>query len=117
MTIALPTKIGRTDQAMTFIENRKLFRTSSALTVESGAHGAGRLPAASLAAFGTDQAHRTIDYVVYSYATPIAWHTAEDGWAVVTDKFSPTTTNHQHLVRMALRRQLVRPVGAGSYPA
>lgn len=38
-------------------------------------------------------------YVVFSYATPIAWVTL-DGTVVVPDtKYSPTTSNHQGLVR------------------
>jgi hypothetical protein len=36
----------------------------------------------------------SIDYVVFSYATPIAWHTP-NGWHVVAQKFSPTTGKHQ----------------------
>jgi len=40
-------------------------------------------------------------YVVYSYGTPIAWHTAE-GWYVVEQKFSVTTSKHQNYVRRAI---------------
>lgn len=36
-----------------------------------------------------------IDYVVWSYSTPIAWHTRTTGWHVVSQKFSPTTGKHQ----------------------
>ena len=42
-----------------------------------------------------------IDYLVYSYSTPIAWHTAE-GWYVVEQKFSVTTSKHQNYVRQAI---------------
>lgn len=36
-----------------------------------------------------------VRYVVWSYATPIAWYTAERGWHVVKQKFSRTTSQHQ----------------------
>ena len=40
-------------------------------------------------------------YVVYSYGTPIVWRTA-DGWYVVEQKFSVTTSKHQNYVRRAI---------------
>ena len=40
------------------------------------------------------------DYVVYSYATPIAWHVS-GSWVVPLEKFSVTTTRHQFYVREA----------------
>lgn len=40
-----------------------------------------------------------IDYVVWSYATPIAWHwtapNGAEGWHIVDQKFSLTTTKQQ----------------------
>lgn len=55
-------------------------------------------------AWRRDAAH--IDYVVWSYFTPIAWHT-DDGtsaaWHVITRTFSPTTRRHQGAVSDALR--------------
>ena len=47
-----------------------------------------------------------IDYTVYSYDTPIAWHTME-GWYVVVQKFSVTTSKHQNYVRRAIADALV----------
>lgn len=47
----------------------------------------------------------TIDYVVFSYDTPIAWHSAE-GWYVVEQKFSVTTSKHQNYVRRAITESL-----------
>jgi hypothetical protein len=38
-----------------------------------------------------------VRYTVLSYATPIAWLTPE-GWVIVTQDFSPTTTQHQYNV-------------------
>lgn len=42
------------------------------------------------------------DYVVYSYYTPIAWHTETNGWTIPDNSYSVTTTNHQNLVRRAV---------------
>lgn len=41
-----------------------------------------------------------LTYVVWSYATPIAYETENGSTYVVEQKFSPTTSKHQHLVRM-----------------
>lgn len=41
-------------------------------------------------------------YVVKSYDTPIGWYVDGEGWTVADEKFSNTTTNHQHLLRMAV---------------
>jgi hypothetical protein len=46
-----------------------------------------------------------MDYVVYSYHTPIAWHTPE-GWYIVAQKFSQTTSKHQNLTRRAIAESL-----------
>lgn len=53
------------------------------------------------------------DYVVYSYRTPIAWHTlgyvrkdgqswVEEHWTLPDVKYSTTTSRHQGIVRTAL---------------
>lgn len=39
-----------------------------------------------------------IEYVIYSYSTPIAWKSG-GVWYVVSEKFSPSTTKHQSMVR------------------
>lgn len=60
-----------------------------------------------------DEAKRLIEafesghgaYVVHSYGTPIAWRTA-DGWYVVEQKFSVTTSKHQNYVRRAIAESL-----------
>lgn len=50
-----------------------------------------------------------VDYVIYSYSTPIAWHVCqgEDGkptdyWVIPTVKYSVTTTNHQNIATAAI---------------
>jgi hypothetical protein len=51
----------------------------------------------------------TADYVVYSYRTPIAWHTP-DGWVMPNEKYSVTTTRHQSRISTALSQLGVRYV-------
>lgn len=52
--------------------------------------------------------NREIDYVVFSYDTPIAWHYAAtlpgngDGWYISEERYSVTTTTHQRAVRVAI---------------
>lgn len=41
-------------------------------------------------------------YVVFSYATPIAWYTRADGWVIPPVKYSATTSRHQSIVRRAI---------------
>lgn len=45
----------------------------------------------------------TVDYVVYSYATPMAWHTPF-GWEVNRNKYSVTTSRHQGAIGAAIGR-------------
>lgn len=54
--------------------------------------------------YGTRPGERDTDvlYVVFSYETPIAWFTVEDGWVVPAVKYSRTTSRHQGVVRRAL---------------
>lgn len=47
--------------------------------------------------------YQSVDYVVYSYSTPIAWHTPEGGWHFVDQKFSMTTSHHQGRLYLAKR--------------
>jgi hypothetical protein len=39
-----------------------------------------------------------IVYTIYSYYTPIAWR-LPSGWVIVSQHFSPTTTQHQHITK------------------
>lgn len=41
-------------------------------------------------------------YVVYSYATPIAWWSPAGGWTVPDVRYSVTTGRHQGYVRTAM---------------
>jgi hypothetical protein len=89
--------------AIHYIATRQEFKASALSGVDantSGLQGAyGRLDPEEFARFKTDEIK--IDYAVYSYGTPIAWHTSE-GWYVVEQKFSVTTSKHQNYVRRAI---------------
>jgi hypothetical protein len=42
-----------------------------------------------------------IDYMIWSYETPIAWRYRGE-WAQNREKYSPTTTQHQHIIATAI---------------
>lgn len=84
--------------AWSVIARREPFRASS-LRGLPFPHVAGWLQGEERERFDRDRGG--IDYAVYSYGTPIAWHTPE-GWHVVSQRFSPTTSRHQGIVRRAV---------------
>ena len=43
-----------------------------------------------------------IDYVIYSYDTPIAYRTNDGKWAIPDAKYSVTTSKHQSTIRYAV---------------
>ena len=94
--------------ALHYIETRQAFQASALKGVnvnERGLLGAfGRLDAEEFAKF--KQEETSVNYIVYSYDTPIAWHSAK-GWYIVAQKFSVTTSKHQNYVRRAISSELV----------
>lgn len=52
--------------------------------------------------FKKDQREFMIDYIVYSYHTPIAWHHKAHGWIENPNTYSKTTADHKSAVRAAL---------------
>lgn len=79
---------------------REAFKTSGAL--HGGSPGLvgtyGRLPHCYRSTLW-----HAVDYAVYSYATPIAWHRSDtDSWEMPDEKYSPTTSHHQSLIGTAL---------------
>lgn len=58
----------------------------------------GDLPAEHAAQFRADKP----DYVIYSYQTPIAWH-SNGTWRMPNVRYSVTTTQHQWIIWFALR--------------
>lgn len=80
------------------LQARDEFTTSGALRgARSYGHASiGRLPA---------DYRQSIDgatYVIYSYATPIAWLDANGVWQVPDVKYSVTTSRHQSLIATAV---------------
>ena len=89
--------------AIHYIATRQEFKASALMG--TFAHiGAGRLQGKELATYEADKVG--IDFIVYSYGTPIAWHTLNFGWYVVEQKFSVTTSKHQNYVRRAIAESL-----------
>ena len=87
-----------------YIANRLDFRASALEGLDGRTNTYGRLDADEVAQY--EKVKESIDYVVLSYRTPIAWHSAE-GWYVVAQKFSVTTSKHQGIVRRAVASKLV----------
>lgn len=81
----------------TAIRDMVPFTTSGSLSAQAvpglGTWDSGRLSGADETAFRAEC--REIRYVVYSYSTPIAWWSGVNGWHVVSQKFSSTTSKHQ----------------------
>lgn len=77
------------------IRDREAFETYGALkgTREMGYAQSGRLSGADLEAFNRDQG--SFSYIVWSYATPIAWVTDDSRIHRVEQRFSRTTSKHQ----------------------
>jgi hypothetical protein len=61
----------------------------------------GRMSESARGALRYDHDNHGVDYVIYSYYTPIAWH-AGNVWRVPDDKYSVTTTQHQNQVKTAI---------------
>ena len=97
------------------IRDRESFNTSGALRGRTVADGGlspygytGYLNDTETTKWRQDCYH--IDYVVWSYNTPIAWHwsnetSGEEGWHIVDQKFSLTTTKHQGNLYLIPRRE------------
>lgn len=77
------------------IRDRQPFNTYGALRgTKRDVFGAGRLAREHRALWERDR--NDLTYVVWSYSTPIAWHTEEHGWYVPDQTFSATTSiKHQ----------------------
>ena len=85
--------------AIHYIATRQEFK-ASALSGSRYSLGGGQLMGKDLATFEADV--NGADFFVYSYNTPIAWHTLNFGWYVVAQKFSVTTSKHTNQVRRAV---------------
>lgn len=93
----------------TVLDNLQPFRSSAAISGDSGSGGSTGILPGDWA--GVLHARRdSIDYVIRSYDTPIAWHDRELGWVMPACKYSRTTTRHQSIVSTTVDcAQLARP--------
>jgi len=87
-----------------YIATRQDFRASALEGLDGRTNTYGYLNDEEVAQY--ERVKDSIDYVVLSYRTPIAWHSVE-GWYVVKQKFSVTTSKHQNLARRAIASTLV----------
>ena len=53
----------------------------------------------------SDRNYYGIDYVIYSYTTPIAWLRGDGSWTMPEADYSVTTKRHKAIIRAALQRQ------------
>lgn len=83
-----------------FIGARKDFQGSNLRGEANPSYvNAGRLPEAWANELRTADRNGEVAYVVYSYATPIAW-VLTTGEVIMPDvKYSPSTSNHQSVTR------------------
>lgn len=81
------------------VRTRQEFSAGNVTGMSYAANGSGKLNFEWTMAL---YASVPIDYVVYSYGTPIAWHNESEGWTVPNVKYSQSTTQHQKAVRRAL---------------
>lgn len=83
------------------IKDRRPFRDASALRGESsGTYHTGRLDQRHADQYNEHRGRGCMDFVIYSYGTPIAWHLQDDPvmgtcWIFPSAKYSVTTSRHQ----------------------
>ena len=63
--------------------------------------GTGRLPADLARGLREAQAEGRLEYVLYSYWTPMAWR-IDGEWTFPDESYSATTSNHQGVMRTAI---------------
>ena len=85
---------------------RKDFKTYGSLSGSTTRRDVGQMPHNWREDF-YDRAN-FIDFVVYSYDTPVAWHDSKRGWVFPDVKYSVTTSKQQGSVRYALHGETVR---------
>lgn len=83
------------------IRDLKPFNTSGALSARTSVNDFGILPAQYVRPLRDSIRDHNLDYVVYSWETPIAWHD-DYGWHNPPVKYSATTSAHQSVVRLAI---------------
>jgi hypothetical protein len=84
------------------IRDLEPFSVNGTLSSSKGTGPRGELSGDALKSYETQVLSSSAPYVVYSYRTPIAWHTPENGWTIPAARYSNTTSNHQNHVRVAV---------------
>ena len=93
--------------AIHYIANRDEFKASALSgTFKDYTPSEGRLNREEYEILESAMNESRIAFVVFSYGTPIAWHTDARGWYIVEQKFSVTTSKHQNLTRRAIADSL-----------
>lgn len=86
-----------------FTNSTKSFRGTAWLSSYGRDAAIGRLPQEWVERFRADLfgdgIRPAMDYIIYSYQTPIAWHTPATGWTVPDVAYSRTTSGHQRIIR------------------
>lgn len=90
------------------IANREPFTNSTGsfrgVSGDKANNGTGLMPKDEAYDYLAQKMWGFIDYVVFSYATPIAWYSNRDGWHVTKEGYSMTTKcKHLPPVREAMR--------------
>jgi hypothetical protein len=88
---------GRSMRVPEMIRDREPFETFGSFYADntSGYVYSGHLRGYDLEVLSKHRSEGTITYVVWSYATPIAWWSEEFGWHKVRQTFSVTSSKHQ----------------------
>ncbi len=96
------------EKVQTAIANRAPFKNGRSFTGEAGTtFNTGMMHSETRKPFLDDMSSADTNgadaYVVASYGTPIGWWVEGLGWTIPDAKYSNTTTNHQHHLRMGAR--------------
>jgi hypothetical protein len=89
-----------TDAIAAAVKDREPFQTHGALSGALYVTSYGRLPGDWRRTLQARE--HLVDYLISSYATPIAWHDKEAGWVMPEERYSTTTSRHQSRAAFAL---------------
>ena len=85
--------------------SRESFRTNGALkgVAKPSWIDHGKISVRDFGLLQGDRDSYGIDYVIYSYSTPIAWLRGDGEWAMPQAKYSVTTKRHQTTISAAIQ--------------
>ena len=89
-------------EAVEAVKNREEFRAGALSAFKGTAPSIGDLPADIRDTYEQAAKQGKVTYTVLSYRTPIMWETTDGTIHLPARRYSLTTSNHQHLVRLAL---------------